>query len=96
MVISINTKDLENASMAETMPLDNAVNIPLANILNPIKNRAMVHILFPVTARSYTGLSGLAKTDTSGAVSKKEAATVITDMHAITFRLTPTSFFSFS
>ncbi len=30
MVISINTKDLENASTAETTPLDNAVNIPLA------------------------------------------------------------------
>ena len=52
IVISINTKDLENARMAEITPFDNAVNVPLAKILNPIKNSAMVQILFPVTARS--------------------------------------------
>ncbi len=51
MVISINTKDLENASMADTIPLDNAVNIPLAKILKPMKNNAIVQILLPVTAR---------------------------------------------
>ena len=50
IVNNINTKDLENASTAEIIPLDNAVNIPLANILKPIKNNAIVHILFPVTA----------------------------------------------
>lgn len=52
IVININTNDLENARMAETTPLDNAVNNPLAKILNPIKNNATLQILFPVTARS--------------------------------------------
>ena len=52
MAAIINTKDLENASTAETTPLDKAVNIPLANMLKPINSNAMVHILFPVTARS--------------------------------------------
>ena len=56
IVISINTKDLEKAKTAETIPLESAVNIPLANILSPIKRRAIVHILFPVTAKSNTGL----------------------------------------
>ena len=88
MVISINRKDLEKASAAETIPLDSAVNIPLAKMLKPIKNSAAVHILFPVTARSYTGLSGRAKTDTKGLVSRKEAATVITEITEITFMLT--------
>ncbi len=92
MVISINTKDLEKASTAETTPLDNAVNIPLAKILKPMKNKAIVQILFPVTARPYTGLSGRANTDTSGLVSTREAATVTTDIHAITRKLTDTSF----
>ena len=91
---SINTKDLENARTAETIPLDNAVNIPLAKILNPIKRRAAVQILFPATARSYTGLPGRTKTDTNGPVSAKEAATVIRDIPAITFRLRAVSFFS--
>ena len=49
---SINTKDLENARTADTIPLDKAVNIPLAKILNPIKNRAIVQSRFPVTAKS--------------------------------------------
>ena len=49
MAAIINTKDLENASTAETTPLDKAVNIPLANMLKPINSNAMVHILFPVT-----------------------------------------------
>ena len=65
MAISMNTKEREKARTAEIIPLDNAVNIPLAKILNPIKSNAAVHILFPVTARSYTGLSGRANTDTS-------------------------------
>lgn len=44
IVININTNDLENARMAETTPLDNAVNNPLAKILNPIKT--MQHYRF--------------------------------------------------
>ena len=92
---SINTKERENARTAETTPLDNAVNIPLAKMLYPIKHSAMVHIRFPVTARSYTGLSGRAKTDTSGLVRAKEAATVIMEINAITRKLVPTSFFNF-
>ncbi len=60
MVISINTNDLENASTAETTPFDSAVNNPLAKILNPINSSAAVQIRFPVTAKSYTGLSGRA------------------------------------
>lgn len=96
MVININTNDLENARMADTTPLDNAVNIPLAKILNPIKSKAIVHILFPDTASAYTGLSGRAKTDTSGLVSPKEAAAIIPEITAITLMLILTSFFSFS
>ena len=95
IVISINTKDLENARIAETAPLDNAVNIPLAKILKPIKRSAAVHILFPVTARPYTGLSGRAKTDTNGLVSIKDAATVMKEIPIITFKLNKTRFFSF-
>ena len=55
MVISINTKERERARTAETIPLDNAVNIPLAKILKPIKNSASVQIRFPVTDSSKTG-----------------------------------------
>ena len=95
MVISMNTKEREKARIAETIPLDSAVNIPLAKILNPIKNSARVQIRFPVTARSWTGLSGLAKTDTKGLVAAKEAATVTREITAITFRLVETSFFNF-
>ena len=58
IVININTKDREKARTAETTPLDNAVNIPLAKILKPIKSKAMVQIWFPVTARPYTGCPG--------------------------------------
>ncbi len=96
MAASINTKDLENASTADTTPLDNAVNIPLAKILKPMKSNAIVQIRFPVTARSYTGSSGRAKTATSGSISPRDTATVITDTTPITFRLNATSFFSFS
>lgn len=74
MVISMNTNDCENAETAEITPLDSAVNIPLTKILKPIKSNAMVQLLFPVTASSYTGLSGRAKIDTRGLVSIKEAA----------------------
>ena len=40
MAISMNTKEREKARTAEIIPLDNAVNIPLAKILKPIKNSA--------------------------------------------------------
>ena len=40
IAITINTKEREKASTAEINPLDNAVNIPLANTLKPIKMRA--------------------------------------------------------
>ena len=96
MAASMNTKDLENASTAETTPLDNAVNIPLAKILKPMNNSAMVQILFPLTAKSYTGSSGRAKTDTNGSVSLRETVTVIMETAPITFRLTATSYVSFS
>ena len=92
---SINTKDLEKARIAETIPLDSAVNMPLAKILKPIKNSAMVHILFPATASPYTGLSGRAKTETRGFDNTKEATTVIIEIAPITFRLMETSFFNF-
>lgn len=62
----MNTKEREKARMAETIPLFKAVNIPLEKILNPINNNAILQILFPVTASSNTGLSGLAKMLTSG------------------------------
>ncbi len=55
MAASMNTKDREKARMAEIEPFDNAVNIPLANMLKPIKSSTRVQIRFPVTARSYTG-----------------------------------------
>ena len=77
---SMNTKDLENARMAETAPLDRAVNIPLAKILNPMKHSAMVQKRFPATARPYTGLSGRAKMDTSGCVRAKDAKTVTAEI----------------
>jgi len=51
IVININTKERENARIAETIPFDNAVKVPLAKILNPIKSNAIVQILFPVIAR---------------------------------------------
>ena len=84
MVTSMKTKEREKARIAETIPLDNAVNIPLAKMLNPIKNSASVQIRFPVTARPYTGLSGRAKMATSGFVAAKETTTVTTEMTAIT------------
>ena len=96
IITSINTKDLENANTAETIPLDNAVNIPLAKMLNPIKNSAIVQILFPVTARSYTGLPGLANTDTSCFVKRKDAAAISIEITPMTLRLTAISFLSFS
>lgn len=51
MAIIINTKEREKASTAEINPLDKAVNIPLANTLNPIKISEAEHIRFPVTAK---------------------------------------------
>lgn len=64
-MMSMNTKERENASTAETLPLDKAVNMPLMKMLKPMKNRAIVHTRFPVTASSYTGCSGDAKKPTS-------------------------------
>lgn len=95
MAAIINTKDLENASTADTMPLESAVNIPLANMLKPMKSNAMVHTLFPVTARSKTGLSGRVNTDTKGSVRKNDAAAVKTEITAMTFKLTLARVFSF-
>ena len=46
----IKTKDLVKASIADTIPLFRAVNIPLAKILNPINKSAVVQMRFPVTA----------------------------------------------
>ncbi len=95
MVISINTKDLENASTAETTPFESAVNIPLAQILKPIKKIAKVQIRFPYTARSKTGYSGRANTDTKGRVRINEAATVTREITPIIPRLIPVNFLSF-
>ena len=96
IVISMNTKEREKARTAETMPLDRAVNIPLAKMLKPMKNNARVQIRFPVAASSYTGLSGRAKMETSGPVAAKETAALTSELKAITFKLVATSFFSFS
>lgn len=95
IVININTNDRENARIADTTPFDSAVNIPLAKILKPIKNNAIVQMRFPVTARLYTGFSGRAKTDTNGFASAKDAITVNTEIIPITLRLIETSFFNF-
>lgn len=96
MVMSINTKERENARIAEMIPLDSAVNIPLAKILNPIKSRARLQIWFPVMASSYTGLSGLVNMDTRGLVVVKESTTDAREIAAITFRLIEINFFNFS
>ena len=96
IVISINTNDLEKARTADTAPFDRAVNIPLAKILKPINKSAAVQIRFPLCSRPYTWLSGLENTDPCGSVNYREAAAVAAEMHAITFRLTKTSAFSFS
>ena len=96
MVISINTKEREKARTAETMPLDSAVNIPLAKILKPINKSARVQIRFPTTASSYTGLSERANMDTSGFVAIKEIITITKEITAIVFRLIKINFFSFS
>ena len=76
--ITINTKERENASTAEINPLDKAVNIPLANTLNPIKISAAEHIRFPVTAKSYTSFPGREKTDTKGLVRITERTVAVT------------------
>lgn len=96
MVASMNTKEREKARIAETMPLESDVNIPLAKILNPMKNRAMLQMRFPVTANPYTGFSGRAKIDTNGFVAEIDTATVNTEITAIVFKLVDTSFFNFS
>lgn len=50
IAITINTKERQKASTAEITPLDNAVNIPLTNTLNPIKMSAKEQMRFPVIA----------------------------------------------
>ena len=95
MVISMNTKEREKARTADTMPFDRAVNIPLAKILKPIKSSARVQMRFPVTARSCTGLSGRAKTDTRGFVAAKEAVAVTREITAIIFQTDRDELFQF-
>lgn len=82
-----NTKDLENASIAEINPFDSAVKSPLAKTLKPMKTSAAEQIRFPVTARAYTGFSGLANTDTKGSVTAREAISVTAAMVPIIFKL---------
>lgn len=91
----MNTKEREKARIAETIPLFKAVNIPLEKILNPINNNAILQILFPVTASSNTGLSGLAKMLTSGFVMIKDAAKERTEITAMIFKLLRISFLVF-
>ncbi len=52
MAITVNTKVRENARTAEMIPLESAVNIPLAKILKPTKSNASEQIRLPTTARS--------------------------------------------
>lgn len=94
--IIMKTKERENARIAEIIPLFNAVNIPLEKMLKPINNRAILQILFPITASSNTGLSGLAKIPTSGFVMNNDIIKEITDITAIIFKLILISFFNFT
>ena len=52
MAIIIKTNEREKARMADTMPLDRAVNIPLAKTLKPMNSNAIEQMRLPVTARS--------------------------------------------
>ena len=92
----MNTKERENARIAETSPLDKAVNNPLAKILKPIKTSARTQIRFPVTANPYTGCSGPVNMDTSGFVATKDTADVTIEITVIILRLYETSFLNFS
>ena len=94
IAMAMHKNERENASSAEIRPFDRAVNIPLAKTLKPINNNANVHILFPVTARPYTGLSGFVKTETKGSVIKNDIKTVKNEMAEIIFRLRFMSFLS--
>ena len=87
MAITVNTKVREKASTAEIIPLESAVNIPLAKMLNPTKSNASEQIRFPWTARSKTALPGLAKIDTKGSVTIRETITVATAIVPIIIRL---------
>ena len=71
MVMSINTKEREKARIAETIPLDRAVNRPLVKMLKPMKHRAREQMRFPETARANTGSSGWANMDTRGFVAAR-------------------------
>lgn len=57
----INTNALENDIIAETFPLDNAVNSPEANILIPTNRNENANILSPTSAKVYTTDDGLTK-----------------------------------
>ena len=96
MLATVNRNDREKASTADTTPLDRAVNIPLAKTFSPTNSRAMEHRRFPVTARSYTGLSGRVKIPTRGTVARMEITVQRTDAPTMNLTLNPTSFFSFS
>lgn len=52
MAIAVNKKVREKASTAEIIPLESAVNIPLAKMLKPTKSSASEQIRLPTTARS--------------------------------------------
>ena len=91
MAASIKTKEREKARIADTMPLESAVNKLLAKILNPMKNRANVQSRFPDTARLYTGSLGRANTPTRGFVKRNESVTVKTEMQAMTRKLSEAS-----
>ena len=92
MVMSMKTKEREKAKTAEISPLDKAVNSPLAKILKPIKSSAKLQRRLPVTAKSYTGLSGRAKIATNGLVKTIERIAVIREMTVMIFRLVVTNF----
>ena len=96
ILTAVNTKDREKASRADTTPLDKDVNIPLANIFIPTNRSDKEHSRFPVTASSYTGLSGRVKTPTSGSVARMDTAVQRTDAPNTKRMLNPISFFSFS
>ena len=96
MLATVNRKERENASTAETTPLDRAVNIPLAKTFSPTNNNAREQERLPVTASAWTGLSGRAKMPTRGTVARIETTVQRTEAPMINRMLKPTSFFSFS
>lgn len=51
-LITINTRVLENDTIADIFPLESAVNIPEEKILNPLNRKLYAKILNPTTASS--------------------------------------------